>query len=225
MDTLLETTLKTLLGFAVLLLLTRILGKKQLSQMTFFTYITGIALGGIAGDVVVHHDIKLLDGLLALTLWSFLSLVVEWISMKSSKARILLDGEPTIVIKRGRIVQQAMKDNKLNMDDLSMLLRLNGVFSVSEVHYAILEPNGQLSVLQKPPYRTPTRQDLDVPAGSTRYMPTELIVDGAIVERNLRELGLDKTWLLYELQKQGITDERQVFFAELQEDGGIFIDK
>lgn len=101
MHTIFETSMRTLIGFVVLLILTRLLGKKQLSQITFFTYITGIALGNIAGDMVVHMDIKLIDDVTGLIVWSILTFIVEFISLKSSKARVYLDGEPTIVIKKG----------------------------------------------------------------------------------------------------------------------------
>ncbi len=100
-----ETTFRTFIGFCVLLLLTRLLGKKQLGQLTIFTYITGIALGNIAGDMVVHRDISLVDGVTGLVMWGILTFIVELISMKSAKARVLLDGEPTIVIKKGEIME------------------------------------------------------------------------------------------------------------------------
>ncbi|MGI5997727.1 MAG: DUF421 domain-containing protein [Lutispora sp.] len=92
MNTILETSLRTIIGFTVLLILTRLLGKKQLGQLTIFTYITGIAMGNIAGDMVVHRDIKLIDGIAGLVMWAILTFIVELISLKSSKARVLLDG-------------------------------------------------------------------------------------------------------------------------------------
>lgn len=84
-----------MIGFVVLLFLTRLLGKKQLGQLTFFTYITGIAMGNIAGDMVVHRDIKLIDGVIGLAIWAILTFVLEIISLKSAKARVILDGEPS----------------------------------------------------------------------------------------------------------------------------------
>jgi uncharacterized membrane protein YcaP (DUF421 family) len=163
--------------------------------MTFFTYITGITLGNIAGDMVVHRDIKVIDGITGLTLWAFLTLGIEHLSVESSKARILLDGEPTIVIKNGKILEKAMASSKLNMDDLSMLLRDKNVFSVREVEYAILEPNGKLSVLKKLEEENVTKKDLQIPLNQRLYIPTELIVDGQIVRRNLKELNLSQDWL------------------------------
>ncbi|WP_079505582.1 YetF domain-containing protein [Mesobacillus jeotgali] len=225
METILITILRTLLGFAVLFLLTRVLGKKQLSQMTFFTYITGIALGNIAGDMVVHRDIKLIDGVTGLALWAFLTLTIEYIALKSPKARILLDGEPTIIIKQGKINEKAMKSNKLNMDDLTMLLRIKNVFSIKEVDYAILEPNGQISVLKKVEYENVINKDTGIPLTPRKYLPSELVVDGRIVKKNLIELSLSEDWLANELKKKGISRFEEVFYAELQSDGTVVAEK
>lgn len=225
METVLTTSIRTLVGFCLLLLLTRLLGKKQLSQITIFTYITGIALGNMAGDMVVHRDIKLIDGVVGLTLWAVLTLIVEYVSLKSSKARVILDGEPTIVIKNGKILEKSLASNKLNMDDLSMLLRLKNIFSIKEVDYAILEPNGQLSVLKKVENELITKKDAHIQPTPRQYIPTELVVDGKIVKRNLHELNLSQEWLDQQLKMNGADTIEDVFFAELQSDGSLYIDK
>ena len=225
METIITTMLRTLLGFSVLFFLTRVLGKKQLSQMTFFTYITGIALGNIAGDMVVHRDIKLIDGVTGLTLWAFLTLAIEYVALKSAKARILLDGEPSIIIKQGKINEKVMKSNKLNMDDLTMLLRIKNIFSITEVDYAILEPNGQLSVLKKVEFENVINKDTGIPLQPRKFMPSELVVDGSIVKKNLTELNLSEDWLMNELKKKGINRIADTFYAELQSDGTVFAEK
>jgi uncharacterized membrane protein YcaP (DUF421 family) len=226
MDTLLLTAIRTVISFAILLFTTRILGKKLLSQMSFFTYITGIALGNITGEMVVHHkDVKIIDGIAAIALWAVLTISVELLSLKSPKARVLLDGEPSIIIKNGKIQERAIVSNKLNMDDVSMLLRTKNIFSISEVDYAILEPNGKLSVLKKVEHESVTKRDAGIPLKRRRYLPSELIVDGKTVMRNLRETNLSEEWLRQQLAKEGIEDVREVIFAELQSDGTVFIDR
>ena len=95
-----ETSLRTVLGFIVLLILTRMIGKKQLGQLNIFTYITGIAIGNMAGEIIVHRDVGLFEGIFAMALWSGLAYIIEVISLKSIRARILMDGEPSIVIKK-----------------------------------------------------------------------------------------------------------------------------
>lgn len=225
MHTILETSLRTILGFGMLLILIRLLGKKQLGQLNIFTYITGIAMGNIAGDMVVHRDIKLVDGIAGLILWAFLTYVLEVASIKSSKARVLLDGEPTILIKKGAVLQKALASQRLNMDDLTMLLRSNNVFSIQDVDYAILEPNGQLSILKKPELDAVTRKDMQFKPPKRQYMPAEIIVDGKLVLKNLKEFNLTREWLDQQLKAAGINSLEEVFFAELQADGSLYISK
>ncbi len=225
MHTILETSLRTIIGFTVLLVLTRLLGKKQLGQLTIFTYITGIAMGNIAGDMVVHRDIKLIDGVSGLIIWALSTYLLELVSLKSSKARVFLDGEPSIVIKKGVIMQKELAAQRLNMDDLTMLLRTNNIFSIQDVDYAILEPNGQLSVLKKTALESVTKKDMQIQPENRVYLPTEIIVDGRLVGKNLKELNLNNEWVGKQLEQAGINSAKEVFFAELQTDGSLYINK
>ena len=220
----LDIVVRTLLGFAILLTLTRLLGKKQLSQFTIFTYITGIAIGSMAGEIVIHRDVNLLDGFLVLTLWCVMVYIVEFVSLKSAKVRVLLDGEPAIVIKKGQINEQMLKKQRMNIDDLTMHLRLNQVFSIMDVEYAILEPNGALTVMKKPGKDPMTREDMCIASNPAR-LPSEMIVDGKIVEKNLLELGYTRQQLDDALRTQGITDIKTVLYAELQQDRSLYIQK
>ena len=225
MHTILETFIRTVIGFTVLFVLTRLLGKKQLGQLTFFTYVTGIAMGNIAGDMVVHRDIKLIDGVSGLIIWAFTTFLLELISLKFSKARVLLDGEPSILIKRGIIMEKELAAQRLNMDDLTMLLRNNNIFSIQDVDYAILEPNGQLSILKKPELEAVSKKDMQIQPENRIYLPTEIIVDGKLVQKNLKELNLNSQWVNQQLIQAGITSVEEVFFAELQNDGSLHISK
>ncbi|MET3289877.1 UNVERIFIED_CONTAM: uncharacterized membrane protein YcaP (DUF421 family) [Brevibacillus sp. OAP136] len=221
----LETIIKTLSGFVVILVLTRILGKKQLSNVTFFTYVTGITIGSITGAMVIEQNVNFYEGLLSLSLWVLLTIFVEYVSLKSSKARVLLDGQPTIVIKKGEILEEAMAQSRLNMDDLSMMLRKENVFSIKDVAYAILEPNGQLSIMKTKGAESVSRDDLQIKKTAVNVFPSELIVDSQIVEKNLKEFNLSKEWLYQELAKHGVYSVEEVFYAELQEDGSVIVDK
>ena len=220
----LDTAIRALLGFAILLTLTRLLGKKQLSQLTVFTYITGIALGSMAAEMVIHKDVRIIDGVVGMGMWCLLVVIIEYISLKSAKARVIMDGEPTIVIKKGQIIEQSLKKQRLNLDDLSMQLRLNQVFSILDVEYAILEPNGALTVMKKSEKNPVTKEDMQIQPGPLG-MPSEIIADGKIVEKNLPELGFTRRQLDDELKKQGINDIKTVLYAELQQDRSLYIQK
>jgi len=220
----LDTALRTLLGFFLLLALTRLLGKKQLSQLTVFTYITGIALGNMAGEMVIHRDVPILNGVVSLVLWCALAIAVELISLKSAKARVLLDDEPAIVVKKGQIIEKALKKQRLNLDDLSMQLRMNQVFSILDVEYAILEPNGALTVLKKSAKDAVTKGDMQIPP-EPAALPSEIIADGKVVRKNLPELGYTRQKLEDELRGQGIGGVKDVLYAELQRDGTLYAQK
>lgn len=216
---------RTTLGFTLILVLTRVMGKKQLGQMNIFTYITGIVVGSMVGEIIIHKDVRISEGIASLVLWCFLAIIVEYIGLISTTARVILDGEPSIIIKKGKIIEKQLKKGRLNMDDLSMLLRTNKIFSILDVDYAILEPNGDLSVLKKADKEFITKQDMNIPPPISYYIPSEIIVDGKIVFRNLAELGKDQKWISGELHKQGINNIKDILYAELQIDGSLYIQK
>lgn len=219
-----EMILRATGAFLVLLLMTRLMGRKQLSQLTFFNYITGIALGSIAADIAAETKTHFLNGLTSLIWWSLLTIFVGFIGLKSSKARITLDGQPVIVIKQGKILENELSKLRLNMDDLSMLLREQKVFSVQDVEDAVFEPNGKLSIMLKEEKQPFTKKDQNIFTIKPKYIPIELVVDGHVVEKNLKEVGVSLDWLKSQLNllKLSLDD---VFFIELQKDGTLYVDK
>ena len=219
-----EMIVRTTVTFSVLLFLARILGKEQLSQLTFFNYITGITIGSIAGEIVAHDDTHYLNGITSLVWWSILTILVSYISIKSSRAKTLLDDKPMIIIKNGKILEQELKKSRLPIGDLNMLLRIQGVFSVKDVHFAVLETNGELSVFKKVAQQNATKQDVKAQIVVPKYMPTTIIADGKIIEENLPDQGLTEEWVIKQLKKHGVNSLQQVFYAEIESDGTIYMD-
>ncbi|MCL1952130.1 MAG: DUF421 domain-containing protein [Oscillospiraceae bacterium] len=218
----LDTALRTLLGFAILLALTRLLGKKQLSQLTVFTYITGIVLGEITGMLVVDKDVRVADGVISLALWSALALAVEALSLKSARARAVMNGEPAVVIEKGRILEKPLRRQRMSLDGLAMQLRLQQVFSVTDVEYAILEPNGALTVMKKPGLGPVTKADMRLPP-EPGGMARAVVMDGRAVEKNLLAAGYTRRALDDELRRQGVGGVKRVLYAELQADGTLHV--
>ena len=205
----LEILFRVSLGFVILLILVRIIGNKQLGQLNVFTYISGIVIGSMVGDIILHSDIKFGRSMLGVALWVVLAICVELAALKSIKFRELSDGQPIILIKKGKILFHALKKERLNVDDLTMMLRTNNVFSVANVDYAILEPNGDLSVLQK--------------QAGAKYIPTALICEGRILTKNLNELNLTESWLDNALSNFNIKNKSDVLYAEIQENGQLHV--
>lgn len=220
-----EVLLRTILSFIFLLIFTRILGNKQISHLTFFNYIAGITFGSIAAILSIDPNVKILNCLISIALWTALTILASFISLKSPKARILIDGEPIIIIKHGKILESSLKSQKLNIDDLCMMLRNESIFNFNDVDYAILEPNGKISVLKKTELQNVTKKDMNISSYQPMFIPSEIISDGRLVKRNLKELNLTEEWVNQELIKAGIKNIRQVFYAEIQADGSLYIDK
>ena len=220
-----EMIIRTTVSFIILLILARIMGKKQISQLTFFHYVTGITIGSIAAEISVNADTPFFNGSIALIWWAVLTVIVNLLTIKSIKARKLLDDKPTILILKGKISEQGMKKARFTLNDLTMMLREQGVFSIMDVNYAILETNGELSILKKASQEPATRQDVKAPGTEPKYIPTEIISDGNLIKENLTELKLTEEWVYSQLKKKGIGTIEQVYYAEIQGDGTLHIDE
>lgn len=218
-----EMILRATLSFFALLILARILGKKQLGQLTFFHYTTGITFGSIASEIAAQAETPFTDGLIALIWWSVLTYLMTIITIKSKKARVLIDDKPTIVIQNGLILESALKKNRLHMDELTMMLREQAVFSVQDVQYALLETTGKLSVLPKPAEQPATKQDVKADVTPPSYIPTEVVSDGQLIYENLVELELTEDWLMKKLKKQNVQSVEDVYFAQVQANGSLYI--
>ena len=219
----LEMIFRTSLAFFTILVLARIIGKKQLSQLTFFHYITGITIGSIASEISAQTETKFWEGFISLIWWALLTVLVSYISLKSPKIRVLVDDRPTILIQNGVIIKNGMKKARLHLDELSMLLREQGIFSIDEVSYAVFETNGELSVLKKPANSPATKKDVKADVSLPEHMPTELISNGKIISKNLIQLDLTEEWLLHKLKKKHIKDIKEVYFAQYLENGSLYI--
>jgi len=169
--------------------------------------------------------LKFLPSMLGVALWAGLAICVELIALKSIRIREILDSQPIILIKKGQIQQSALKKERLNIDDLTMLLRTNNVFAVADVDYAILEPNGDLSVLPKYNKRNVINEDINLEQIESEYFPTAIIIDGKIIMKNLKELNLDENWLNYTLSKMNVENADDVLYAEIQESGELYLQK
>ncbi|AVX21515.1 Uncharacterized membrane protein YcaP, DUF421 family [Carboxydocella sporoproducens DSM 16521] len=219
-----EVLLRTLGSFLAILILTRLLNKEQVGQLTFYEYVTGITIGSMAGTIAIDTEVKFLPDLLGLVLWCFLTYMMGYLSLVSRPARKLLEGQPTIVVHNGKILEENMAKLRYNVDDLLMQLRNKNAFNLHDVEFAVLEPNGQLSVLLKSQKRPVTPEDLGLP---TQYegMSWDLISDGEILKENLQKINLTEQWLRDELGKRGIFDLREVLYAGIDSRGSLYIDK
>jgi uncharacterized membrane protein YcaP (DUF421 family) len=205
-----------------MLILTRALGKKQVSQLNFFEYILGITVGSIAASMSTNLNNRPLAELAALITWIALAFALETISLKSRKLSKLIDGEPLILIENGKIMEDKMALARYSFVDLIEQLREKDVFSLSDVEFAVLETDGTLSVLKKSQAQPVTPADLNL---SSEYqgLSVELISEGTILKQNLEQIGRDEKWLREELKKRGLRLE-QVAFGIQDTKGRLYLD-
>lgn len=210
-----------------LLALTRIIGRKELSQMTFFNFVSGISIGTIGASLAIDSTLSIRNGVLALVGWSAFTIVLGLIDIKSKKTRNLIEGQPRILIKKGQIMEDELRKVRLDVDALNSLLRKKNVFAVSDVDYAIFETDGTLSVMKKEQQMPVTKSDMRIQQTQSNLYPisTEGITDGNIISTNLDKLNLDKQWLEQQIQQAGVESVSDVFYAEVQKDGSLYIDK
>ncbi|MCY9374992.1 DUF421 domain-containing protein [Bacillus sp. T17B1] len=209
----LNVAIELVCGLVILFVILKFLGKTQFSQLTPFDFISALILGELVGNAVYDQEIKIKEIIYASLLWGLLIYLIELITQKIKGTRKFLEGEPNIVIHKGKLKYKMLKKNKLDINQLQSLLRQKGCFSIQEVEYAILETNGMVSVLPKADFDKPTRKDMNLPTKDVS-LPITLILDGEIVFDNLVEAGVDEQWLKQSLQQHGVEKVEDVLYAE-----------
>nr|WP_295971382.1 DUF421 domain-containing protein [uncultured Bacillus sp.] len=214
--------IRSIIFLLVLLVLTKMLGKKQISEISFFEYVSGITIGSIAGEVIIGLDGNIGHGILAIGMFSIITLLVDILSLKSKKFRDIIEGKGTIFIKDGKIMEDNLKKEKYSAEDLGSLLRKKNVFNIADVEFALLEPSGDLSVLLKEENRPLTAKDLNIPVANKKE-PQTVILDGEMINDSMAAAGKDRKWLHMELDKLGITQEN-VFLGQINSYGELTVD-
>lgn len=212
-----------IIGFFTLLIFARILGKQQISQLTFFDYVLGITIGSTASTLTTDLTSSAWAHWVGLLTWAVICFTMQLATLKSKTVSSYIDGEPTIVVMNGKIMEDAMKKMRFRLSDLLEQLRGKDVFDLKEVQFAVLEKDGQLSVLKKPEYIPVTPKDMNLYTGPGGLTIT-LIYDGTIIPKNLKVINKDNEWLTDELRKKGINDVEDVFMAAIDKSNNLYID-
>lgn len=217
-----EVALRSLFLLTILFFMAKSLGKKQISHFNIFEYISGIVLGGIIAIHTINPNLHLGYGLIAMFIWYIVPWAFEFISLKSKGFRRFTEGESTVFIQDGKILEDNLKKEKFSSDNLLEKLREKNVFLASDVEFATLEPSGSLSVLLKREKQALTPTDLDV-ALAPEKEPQTVIMDGEVMLESLANLSLNPNWLETELSKMNIALEN-VFLAQADTDAQLFVD-
>ncbi|MDF2066840.1 DUF421 domain-containing protein [Bacillus sp. Cr_A10] len=218
----LDVIVRSLTFVIFLFFVTKMLGKKQISQLSFFEYVTGITIGSIAAEVIMGLEQNMFLGFVAIVIVSILPFLGGIVSLKSKKFRDFAEGKGTIFIKDGKIMEENLKKERYTVDEMLELLRKKDVFQVSDVEYAVLEATGELSVLLKKENQPLTAKDLNIKVASIKE-PQTVIMDGKILDEPLSTIGYNRGWLKTELEKLGVTIEN-VFVGQVNSYGELTVD-
>ena len=202
----------TALGsFTVLFLIAKFIGHKQIAQLDFFDYITGITIGSIAAEMATELE-EPWKPLIAMLIYGGVTVLLSVISHKFPRSRKYLNGTPTILMDHGKLYRGNLKKAKLDLSEFMVLCRQQGYFDLTAIQTAIYEYTGNLTILPVSDSRPATPKDMNL-SPQQELLFTELIMDGRILEGNLKRMGLDRTWLLRQLEQRHIHSAKEVFLA------------
>ncbi len=215
--------IRSIILYIVVIFSVRLMGKRQIGELQPSELVITILISNIATLSIEDLSIPLIVGITPVLALVCFEVVTSWLSLKSPCLRKLISGEPKIIISNGKVNRKLMQDLRLDVDDLLTSLRINGIFDLSEVQYAVVETTGVVSVMKKPTLDTPTRSDLEIPSRDSD--PPQLIIsDGVLIEHTLKHIGMTKTKLNNILGSKHVSIP-DVFIMTADRSGKYFIAK
>ena len=203
--------LYSFLSIAVLFLLTKLMGTKQVSQMTMFDYVVGITIGSIAAELATELE-EPLRPLTALVVYGITAFAISILTNECLKARAAVTGKPLVLLENGVIYRKNLKKARLDLNEFLTYCRIGGWFDLNQLQTAVLEHNGVVSFLPKETDRPATPADLDLRPKQSRVQ-TPFVMDGRLLEENIRQAGKENAWVRRTLLQQGYRDEADVLLA------------
>ena len=210
----LDVILRALISLIALFSVTKLLGKKQVSQLSLFDYVIGTSIGNFAADMTTDLDLPYTHGVVAVLIFGLVAYLVSVLTMKSISLRRFFIGTPTVLIQEGKILMKGLKQVKFDVNDLLEECRGNGYFDISQIEYALMEANGKLSILPKGENFPVTIKDMNIKP-EKQSLCANVIIDGKIMHTNLKNMNKDKKWLVQELKIKGYKTFENILLAIL----------
>lgn len=217
-----DVSLRALSSLVTLFLVTKMLGKKQVSQLSLFDYVIGISIGNFAAEMTINLETNEINGILAVVIFGLVAYAVSYLTMKSINLRRFFMGTPTILIQNGKILEDNLRKVKFDINDMLEEVRSAGYFDLSQVEYAIMEVNGDLSILPKSEYRPLTPKDMNLKVNKESIC-ANVIIDSKVMHKNLENMNKDEKWLFKELKVKGYSDTSKILLATLDIDEKLII--
>ena len=197
-----EIVVRCVIAMTTLFFMTKLLGKKQVSELSLFDYVVGISIGNFASEMAINLEAKFFNAMLAIVVFVILAYIISILTLKSLKLRKFFIGSPTILLEHGNLIYKNMKKSMIDVNDILSQAREMGYFDISEVEFAILEANGKISFLPKGEYKNINIKDMNLKI-EKQGLCANVIMDGNIMNDNLNNIGKDEEWLLHELDVKG----------------------
>lgn len=214
MSDFLNICFRTILILIILFFITKMMGKKQISELNFFDYVVGITIGSIAADISLDIEKDMIAGIAALFIYGFISYIISFVSIKSILARRFFIGVPTVLVEKGKIIESGLKKSKIDVNDLLMEARENGYFNLDEIDYALMEVNGNISFLPKEKEKPVTKRDMKIKC-SNEGLTVNAIIDSKYMVNNMKAINKDKEWLDHELKVNGYDNYDNILLATI----------
>lgn len=214
MSNFLNICFRTILVLIILFFITKMMGKKQISELNFFDYVVGITIGSIAADISLDIEKNMIAGIAALYIYGFISYIISFVSIKSILARRFFIGVPTVLVEKGKIIESGLKKSKIDVNDLLMVARENGYFNLDEIDYALMEVNGNISFLPKEKEKPVTKKDIKIKC-SNEGLTVNAIIDSKYMANNMKAINKDKEWLDHELKVNGYDNYDNILLATI----------
>lgn len=192
-----------LLSLLTLFLITRLIGKKQVSELSLFDYVIGISIGNFAAEITINTDVPLIHGIVAVIVFGIVAFLVSVITMKSIILRRMIIGVPTILVQDGKLIKKNLSKSKFDVNDFLEECRSSGYFDLNEIRYAILETSGKISFMPKADYKPLTPKDMKLKL-TDDSLQANVVIDGHIMNNNLKNMKKEKSWLEKELKVKGV---------------------
>ena len=206
-----KVILTSVLSAAALFFIAKIMGHKQMSQLDFFDYITGITIGSIAAELATELE-KPWKPLIAMVVYGTITVILTAVTSKFLRARKFINGTPTIIMNNDKIYRKNMKKAKIDLSEFMVMCRQEGYFNISDIQTAVFEYNGKLTILPKSTKRPVTPKDMNI-IPPEEFINTEVIIDGRIMDENLKRMGLNTVWLEQKIKEQGYKNAKEVFLG------------
>ena len=208
----LQVVLASLFSAVVLFLIAKIIGHKQVAQLEFFDYITGITIGSIAAELATTLDKPWWKPTISMLVFGSITVALSIVTRRFARTRKFINGAPTIIMNDGKLYRENMKKAKLELSEFLLLCRQEGYFDLNDIQTAVFEYNGKLSILPKSTKRPLNPEDMKFDP-KPKHIGTEIIMDGRVMDDNLKRKGLDDDWLKKKLKKQGYKSAKEIFLG------------